>query len=103
MPNDEHVAMLARGATAWNADVAANDSPLWSSPRPSRLCLRQSEEILEIDVGSDAPALQIVGSEINDLLRRARTLEGQRRLSEYRLASRLECLDALPSIPDMIW
>src|SRR6202035_1249890 len=49
------------------------------------------------------PALQIVGSEINDLLRRARTLERQRRLSEYRLASGLECLDPLPSIPDMIW
>jgi hypothetical protein len=31
MPNDEHVAMLARGATAWNADVAPNDNPLWSS------------------------------------------------------------------------
>ena len=51
------------------------------------------DEILEIDVGSDAPALQIVGSEINDLLRRARTLERQRRLSEYRLASGLECLE----------
>ena len=24
-------------------------------------------------------------------------------LSEYRLASGLECLDALPSMPDMIW
>src|SRR5580658_5723235 len=45
----------------------------------------------------------MVGSEIDDLLRRARTLERQRRLSEYRLASGLECLDALPSVADMIW
>ena len=45
-------------------------------------------EILEVDVGSDTRALQMVGSEINDLLRRARTLEGQWRLSEYRLAFR---------------
>jgi hypothetical protein len=61
------------------------------------------DEILEIDVGSNARAPQMVGSEINDLLRRARTLEGKWRLSEYRLASGLECLDALPGVHDMIW
>src|SRR6202007_2365561 len=59
-------------------------------------------QILEIDIGSDAPALQMVGSEINDLLRRARTLEGQRGLSKYRLASGLESRDALPGVADMM-
>src|SRR6266481_8713521 len=50
---------------------------------------RRVNEIIEIDVGPNARSLQMVGSEIDDLLRCARTLERQRRLSEHRLASRL--------------
>ena len=47
------------------------------------------------------PMLQMVGSEIYDLLRRAWTLERQRRLGEHRAAPGLQFLQAIPSVGDV--
>ena len=63
---------------------------------------RRMDIVGDIDLVADAAPPQIVDGQINDLLRRAGAFERQRRLGEYGLVTRLERLDAVPCVGDVL-
>src|SRR5580693_4898873 len=81
--------------------VSCRDLDQFASKKRNAEDHRRVHVVVQLAILQDAMTLQMVGGEIDDLLRRAGAFERQRRLGEYRAAASLELLQAVPGVGDV--